>query len=194
MPPRVFTKAQGYRPIDLLHAALDHLFSANVLFSVGDFFRAVGALDIDVEAPRCLDSAGYLSHLGIELYLKALLLRYTGNFRDDHSLTNLFRTLEADGVHLALNEKHVATVEQLDQFYHLRYPQTAGSPSVGGLDWLAIHSLSSALGTQLPKDLQRDVLNLDRTKKFGRVLMKKQKVGTPFEGNVIVVDTPKKEE
>jgi hypothetical protein len=193
MPPRVFTEAQGYRPIDLLHAAIDHLFSANVLFSVSDFFGAAGVLDVDVEAPRCLDSAGYLSHLGIELHLKAFLLRHTGNFRDDHSLTNLLRTLEANGVHLALNEEQLATLKQLDQFYNLRYPQTEGSPSVGGLDWLPIHSLSSALGDQLPEDLQRDVFNLDRTRKFGRVLMKKHKDGLPFEGHVIVVDTSKKE-
>jgi hypothetical protein len=91
MPPRVFTQEQGYRPIDLLHAATDHLFAANVLFSSSDFFLAVGMLDVDFEAPRCLDSAGYLSHLGLELLLKAFLLLVTGSFRDDHSLANLLR-------------------------------------------------------------------------------------------------------
>jgi len=162
-----------------------------VLFSISGFFRAVGILDVDVEAPRCLDSAGYLSHLGTELLLKTFLLRLTGNFRDEHSLTNLLRTLEASGVKFALNEEHLATVKQLDQFYHLRYPQTAGSPSVGDLDWPAIHSLFSALGEQLPEDLRRDLLNLDRTRKFGRVLMRKPKDGLPFEGHMIVVDTKK---
>jgi hypothetical protein len=191
MSRRVFTKEQGYRPIDLLHAASDHLFAANVLFSISGFFRAVGVLDVDVEAPRCLDSAGYLSHLGIELLLKAFLLNVIGNFRDDHSLTNLLRALEANGVKFTLNEEQVATVKQLDQFYHLRYPQTVGSLSVGDLDWPAIHSLFSALGDRLPEKLQRDLINLDRTRKFGRVLMRRPKNGRLFEGHMIVVDTKK---
>jgi hypothetical protein len=46
-----FTKEQGYRPIDLLQAAIDHLFAANVLFSAGDFFSAIGILNLDTEAP-----------------------------------------------------------------------------------------------------------------------------------------------
>lgn len=191
MPRRVFTEKQGYRAIDLLHAASDHLFSANVLFSISGFFRAVGILDVDVEAPRCLDSAGYLSHLGIELLLKTFLLRLTGNFRDFHSLTSLLRTLEANGVKFGLNEEQFATVKQLDEWYHLRYPQTTASPSVGDLDWPGIHSLFSALVERLPEDLQRDLMNLDRTKKFGRVLMRKPKDRLPFEGHMIVVDTKK---
>ena len=191
MPRRAFTEAQGYRPIDLLHAATDHLFAANFLFSSGEFFRLIGILDVDLEAPRCLDSAGYLSHLGIELLLKTLLLCITGRFRDEHSLITLLRTLEVNGVKFALNEEQIATVKQLDQFYNLRYPQAAGSPSVGDLDWPAIHSLSSALLEHLPGDLQRDLLNLDRTEKFGRVLMRKTKGGRPFESHMIVVDSKK---
>jgi hypothetical protein len=80
MGRRVFTKDQGYRLIDLLHAASDHLFAANVLFSAGDFFAVIGILDVAVEAPRCLDSAGYLSHLGIELLLKLFCSTAQANF------------------------------------------------------------------------------------------------------------------
>src|ERR1700682_3057099 len=108
MRRRVFTEAQGYRPIDLLHAASDHLFSANVLFSISFFFREVGIVNVDIDAPRCLDSAGYLSHLGIELTLKTSLLCFTGNFPDDHSLANLLRALEANGVQFALGKGHNA--------------------------------------------------------------------------------------
>jgi len=191
-PRQVFTEEQGYRPIDLLHAASDHLFSASQLFSIGDLLRAVGILDVDVEAPRCLDSAGYLSHLGLELLLKTFLLRLTGSFTDDHSLTKLFQALEARGVKLALDKRHLATLKELDLFFALRYPQTMGSPEVGDMDWLKIFSLFSALGDQLPQDLHGDLMNLDRTKKFGRVLMRKPKGGRPFEGHMTVVDTKKK--
>lgn len=188
---RFFNREQGYRPIDLLHAATDHLFSATVLFSSGDFFRVIGALDIDTEAPRCLDSAGYLSHLGIELTLKAFWLHHSGKFSDSHSLATIVRNLQKEGLELALSADHMATLRRLDQFYSLRYPQTAVSPAVGDLDWDAIHSLFSALGDQLPKELQRDLRNLDRTKKFGRILMRKMKDTRLFEGRMIVVETKK---
>jgi len=148
-------------------------------------------LDVDFEAPRCVDSAGYLSHLGLELLLKAFLLLVTGEFRDDHSLANLLRALEADGAKVNLSEEHAATIKQLDEFYNLRYPQPAGSPSVGDLAWTAIHSLFSALAEQLPEDLRRELFKLDRTKKFGRVLMRKESAGRPFEGHVVVVDSKK---
>lgn len=167
------------------------LDAANVLFSSSDFFLAVGMLDVDFEAPRCLDSAGYLSHLGLELLLKAFLLLVTGNFRDDHSLANLLRALEANGAKVSLSEAHAATIKQLDEFYNLRYPQPAGSPTVGDVAWNSIHSLFSALGEQLPETLRRELSKLDRTKKFGRVLMRKPKRGRPFEGHVLVVDSKK---
>jgi hypothetical protein len=149
-------------------------------------------VNVDIDAPRCLDSAGYLSHLGIELTLKTSLLCFTGNFPDDHSLANLLRALEANGVQFALGEGHNATVKELDQFYLLRYPQAAGSPSVGDLAWPTILSLFEALAARLPEDLRRDLRNLDRTRKFGRVLMQKPKDKHPLEGHAIVVDRKKR--
>ena len=54
-----YTKEDGFSTQELLHYARGHLASAKVLFE---------------RSPDCYDSAGYLSHLGIELTLKALLL------------------------------------------------------------------------------------------------------------------------
>ncbi|MGO9451848.1 MAG: HEPN domain-containing protein [Candidatus Binataceae bacterium] len=191
MPRRTFTKAQGYRAIDLLHAASDHMFSANVLFSSGDFFRVVGVMDVDFEAPRCLDSAGYLCHLGIELLLKAILLNQTESFPNEHSLKKLLAILEENGVGPSLETDHIAVVDQLDAFYNLRYPQPTGSSSIGDLQWTEIHSLFSIIAESLPDGLKRDLMNLDRTAKFGRKLMKKPKESGLFEGHVLVV--PSKE-
>lgn len=54
-----FTAADGYTTRDLVTYARDHMASARVLFQ---------------KSFHCYDSAGYLSHLGIELPLKAFLL------------------------------------------------------------------------------------------------------------------------
>src|SRR5436190_23698313 len=67
---RVFLRSDGYTERDLLQSATDHLASARRLFEGG---------------PRCFDSAGYLSHLGIELILKAFLLHRDGEFPGEHS-------------------------------------------------------------------------------------------------------------
>jgi hypothetical protein len=138
-----------------------------------------------------LDSAGYLSHLAIELVLKAFLLVRIRSFRDDHSLAKLLRTVQANGTKVALSEDQITTIRRLDEFYHLRYPQTDGSASIGDVDWDAIRSLASALLEQLPENLQSDVVRLDRTKKSGRALTKKPKDSPLFEGHVLVVKSQK---
>jgi HEPN domain-containing protein len=91
-----------------------------------------------------LDSAGYLSHLGIELLLKALLLDSTGEFHDDHSLSQLLAKLKSKGVELRVDAKQRTTLSRLDEFHRLRYPDVVDSPSVGDLDFIALHSLFSA--------------------------------------------------
>ena len=58
MPRKAFTKAEGYSSRLLLHYGRDHLRSARILFE---------------RSPACYDSAGFLTHLGIELFLKASL-------------------------------------------------------------------------------------------------------------------------
>jgi HEPN domain-containing protein len=73
-----YRRSHGYTERDLLHSATDHLASARRLFESG---------------PRCFDSAGYLSHLGIELILKAFLLNRTDAFPNDHSLARLLSLL-----------------------------------------------------------------------------------------------------
>jgi hypothetical protein len=185
----MFTKEQGYRPIDLLHAAIDHLFSANALFSMGDYFYILNIEDIDTEAPRCLDSDGYLSHLGIELLLKAFLLFFKGEFPREHSLLRLLKSIWSKGIALTVEGEDLVIINMLDEFFELRYPnpQGPGVPSIGDLDWPKIHRLTSLLLEQLPPELKSDLLQLDRTKKFGRQVMKKPKEGHLLEGHAIIV-------
>ncbi len=54
-----FKRQDGFPELELFHAAADHLASARALFELH---------------PRAYNSAGYLSRLGIELLMKALIL------------------------------------------------------------------------------------------------------------------------
>jgi HEPN domain len=186
-----FTEKQGYKPVDLLHAASDHLFSANTLFSAGGLFDLVGI--ISIEAPRCFDSAGYLSHLGIELMLKALLLSQARHFPDEHSLNKLLIMIQSSGAVLSIDSGDKAILSKLDQFAKLRYPDPngVGLPSIGEDDWPMIHRLWSKLFDQLPEIVKREACDIDRSMKFGRQLMRKLREGSPLEGHVAIVETQK---
>ncbi len=76
-----FTKKDGYNEKELLQYAIDHLKSARVLFE---------------KHYDLYDSAGYLSHLGIEMILKAMLLNRKGEFPGVHKLKFLFESLNKD--------------------------------------------------------------------------------------------------
>lgn len=116
---KVYTRQEGFSEIELLHSAIDHLASAKILFDTN---------------PRCFDSAGYLSHLGIELILKALLLRRSDSFSNEHSLAKLSRLIDKQGVALNYTEDHKKTLKTLDEFYELRYPKTLNPIEIGQED------------------------------------------------------------
>ena len=154
-----FTSEQGYRPRDLLHASIDHLDAAQILFEHG---------------PRTLDSAGYLSHLGIELLLKALLLDRNDRFPSTHDLHDLLSKVEESGALLDLSAEHLETVALLDQFSSLRYPLLGGSPPIGSEHWRPIHLLRREIILQSPA-LKAALSDINPTEKFGRVLLRKPK-------------------
>ena len=56
---KVFQETAGYSPEELLRYGIDHLASAGLLFR---------------QEPKCYDSAGYLSQLGLELILKSVII------------------------------------------------------------------------------------------------------------------------
>ena len=76
MKERVFKTSDGFRTDDLLKYAIDHLRSANLLFH---------------HNPICFDSGGYLSHLGLELILKSILLNENEEFLVIHDLKKLYK-------------------------------------------------------------------------------------------------------
>jgi HEPN domain-containing protein len=155
---KMFSRSDGYTERDLLQSATDHLASARRLFEGG---------------PRCFDSAGYLSHLGIELILKAFLLHRNGEFPDEHSLKALARRLAP-----LVEPLHDDTITLLDRFNELRYPlppqkRVENYGEIGDEDWGGVHVLMMELLTLLPSDLRRAYDEINDNEKSGRVLMQK---------------------
>ena len=144
----------------MLHSAIDHLASAKVLFYSNS---------------RCFDSAGYLSHLGIELVLKALLLNKTNSFPAEHSLSKLSLLIKEQGINLNYTSTHDKTLTSLDGFYELRYPKALNHIEVGDDDWNNIESLFEYLIFMLPDRLQQELRQINYLGKGNRILMRKKK-------------------
>src|SRR4030042_2595452 len=151
-----FTKKDGYTEKDLLHYAVDHLKSAKVLFE---------------KHYDLYDSAGYLSHLGIEMILKAMLLNREGEFPGVHKLGLLFRRLED----ISLTNEQERLIKKLDKFERLRYPNPRKAIEIGDEDWDRIHYFVLYFFAKFPKKLQEEFKKIDRTKKGGRIVMWKRK-------------------
>jgi len=120
--------------------------------------------------PQTLDSGGYLAHLGIELTLKAFLLHSTGEFPDEHNLERLYELVTGAGVSFP-SESFLGMLRQVNSFWELRYPNPAGSPPIGSLDWGAVHHLFGTVRERLPAELNRAIDQIDHTRKGGRILL-----------------------
>lgn len=155
-----YTEKDGYSIEDLLHFGYGHVDAARALFR---------------SDPAFLDSAGYLAHLGVELVLKAWHLAWFGQFDNTHDLIELFAALKKKDGALDIGAENEAFLTKLDKFYLLRYPRRrAGAVEVGSDHREPLDALLDALLKAMPKELIEGYEKLDRTKKGGRVLMKKK--------------------
>ncbi len=155
-----YTEKDGYSIEDLLHFGYGHVDAARALFR-GD--------------PAFLDSAGYLVHLGVELVLKAWHLAWFGQFDNTHDLIELFAVLKKKDAALDIGTDNEDFLTELDKFYLLRYPRRkAGAVEVGSDQLEPLDALLDALWKAMPKELVERYEKLDRTKKGGRVLMKRK--------------------
>lgn len=159
MTKTIFKRHDGFSEGELLHSAIDHLSSAKVLF--------------DTNA-RCFDSAGYLSHLGIELILKALLLNKSDQFPNEHALAKLSELLVKLGVMLNYTRDHKDTLRTLDKFYELRYPKESNPIEIGSDDWSKIEPFFEHLIFLLPDQIQQDLRQVNHSEKGNRILMMKK--------------------
>lgn len=155
-----YTRQEGFSEGGLLHSAIDHLASAKVLFA---------------KDHRCFDSAGYLSHLGIELILKAMLLNCNNEFPNEHSLASLSNLIEMQGMQLNYTKDHEEIIITLDRFYQLRYPKALNPIEIGDDDWVKIETFFEYLILMLPDEIQQDLKQVNCSEKGNRILMKKKK-------------------
>lgn len=155
---RVFKTSDGFKPDDLLKFAIDHLRSANLLFNW---------------SPICFDSGGYLSHLGLELILKSILLSKTGEFPAIHDLKRLYKIAKKLGYKLEKDEEDI--LKKINQFYYLRYSSPQKPIEIGDEDWKLIENVANSLLLYFPEETLKGLYTTDYYEKDGRILMRKEK-------------------
>lgn len=154
---RVFKTSDGFKSDDLLKYAIDHLRSANLLFD---------------RNPIYFDSGGYLSHLGLELILKSILLNTNGEFPAIHDLKRLYKIAKKSGFKLKKAEEEM--LKKANQFYYLRYANPKKPIEIGDEDWKTIESAANSLLSSLPEDTLKELYDTDYYEKGGRILMERK--------------------
>lgn len=154
-----FRRTEGYREEQLIRAAIDHLEAAQHLFSTN---------------PSWFDSAGYLSHLGIELLLKTCLLAVNDEFPNEHSLEQLVRRLADAGFDVDLGRGRTELLQRLDKLYHLRYPRPSDPVEIGNEDWDVVEQTALAIVDRMPDSLKDLFEGIRQPEKHGRVLMRRR--------------------
>lgn len=159
-----YTAKDGYTVQDLMHFGYGHIDAARALFE---------------DDPAFLDSAGYLAHLGVEVLLKAWHLQWFGQFDNTHDLVALFKAIKEKDKKIDIGVENETFLEKLDAFYLLRYPRREkGAVEVGSEQLKHIDALLDALWEKMPRELIATYEGIDRTRKGGRVLMRKRKTET----------------
>jgi HEPN domain-containing protein len=146
--PRTFTKADCTES-DLVQYSVDHLEAAEELYKLSSRWRW-----------QYLHSAGYLSHLGVELLLKACLLHFDGEFPAEHDLRRLFRRLRRGGVRLS--EQSRRWLSHLNRCNELRYPDTGTGPDVDVNHWKRTDALFEELRNQIPEEIRKEIISHKR--------------------------------
>lgn len=155
---RVFKASDGFSQTTLLKYAIDHLRSANLLFD---------------RNPICFDSGGYLSHLGLELILKSILLNKNGEFPAIHDLKKLYKIAKKSGFELKKTEEEM--LMKVNQFFYLRYANPKKPIEIGDEDWKTIESAANSLLLEFPEETLKELYAADYYEKGGRILIWKKK-------------------
>ena len=156
--PRTFSRDDGLVPVDLVHCGVDHLTAALLLFK---------------SEPGHYDAAGYLAHLGVELLLKGWLLEVAGSFEATHDLGVLYEELADHHGAPALSKDAAVTLEKLDSYGDLRYPNLDSPIEVGNDDRAGINAIAGEICSSMPQSIQEALGKIEPFTKAGRVLMKK---------------------
>mgnify|MGYP003602247316 FL=1 len=143
--------------LELLRYGRDHISASTHLFVTDDL--------------RLYDSAGFLAHLGIELYLKATLLHLTGYFPSGHFVADL--ALEINKASSLISDEIVGELKWLDSLWNLKYPNLKAPVELGTEDVWRFTELVKALILVLPDGLMQQLRDSDPTEKGGRLWMER---------------------
>lgn len=157
-------RSEGYDERDLYEYADGHFQSCLLLFGAGFVHY---------------DSAAYLGHLSIELFLKMHLLHARDSFPRTHDLRLLLREAQEANPQFCLDEAELIFLDQLSKLGPTRYPLPDGGPNVGFGDpqvliavWRRLKNLCSDVlvaKLQTPPEWAQE----DWVTKGGRVLMER---------------------
>jgi HEPN domain-containing protein len=107
-----------------------------------------------------LHSAGFLSHLSIELLLKACLLHLEGVFPAEHDLKRLFRRLHKKGIELS--DQNKKCLNYLNRCNELRYPNSESKLEVDINHWQPTKELFEELRINVPEKIQKMIVTHQR--------------------------------
>ncbi len=145
---KIFTK-NDCSIADLIRFSIDHLAAAELLYQRSSRTKW-----------QYLHSATYLSHLSIELLLKACILEIYGQFHSDHNLKRLFKPLQKKG--LGLTVQGMQWLNQLSQSNELRYPDPKVVSNVSLGDWPKTKCLFEEIRKCAPDEVQHQIVLSER--------------------------------
>ena len=145
---KVFTR-DDCTESDLIQYSVDHLKAAEKLYELSGHFTW-----------EYLHSAAFLSHLSIELLLKACLLHFEDEFPAVHDLKRLFGPLRRKGIDLS--DKNRKWLNYLNNCNALRYPDVGTRTEVDINQWKKTKALFEALRANMPEAIQRQIVSHER--------------------------------
>jgi len=145
---KIFSGAD-YTESDLVQYSVDHLEAAGKLYELSSRFTW-----------QYLHSAIFLSHLSIELLLKACLLHLEGEFPAEHDLKQLFKRLRKKGIELSGQKKK--WLNYLNRCNDLRYPNPESELEVDPNQWEQTKALFEELRMNGPKEIQKMIVTHER--------------------------------
>ena len=145
---KVFTR-KDCTESDLIQYSVDHLKTAKKLYELSGRWTW-----------EYLHSAAFLSHLGIELLLKACLLHFEHEFPAVHDLKQLFRQLRKKGINLS--DQNKKWLNYLNNCNALRYPDPVKRTEVDINQWEKTKALFEELRTNVPEKIQKQIILNER--------------------------------
>ena len=134
---------------DLIQYSVDHLKAAEQLYKLSDHLTW-----------EYLHSAAFLSHLSIELLLKACLMHFENEFPAIHDLKQLFKPLRRKGINLSDNNKK--WLNYLNNCNALRYPNRVTKTEVDINQWEKTNALFNVLRANVPEEIQKLIVSHER--------------------------------